>query len=210
MPIGVYLHKKGIIPWNKGKKAKDDERIKKFSDAGHKARMGKPGYWLGKHPTQETKDKISKAHMGKTYKEIGRNPMSEETKRKIGETHKGKKRPPFSEETKRKMSEAQRGEKHYNWQGGITTYERKLFLNERRRAKRKNAEGSHTQGEWELLKKQYGYVCPACGKSELEIKLTIDHIIPLDKGGSDFIENIQPLCKSCNCKKHTKSIKYEF
>lgn len=68
--------------------------------------------------------------------------------------------------------------------------------------------GSHTFGEWELLKKQYNLICPCCKKSEPKIKLTEDHIIPLSKGGSDLIENIQPLCKSCNCKKQTKIIKY--
>ena len=66
--------------------------------------------------------------------------------------------------------------------------------------------GSHTFGEWQLLKKQHGYRCPYCGKKEPEIKLTQDHIIPLSKGGSDFIENIQPLCRSCNCKKYNKII----
>ena len=70
------------------------------------------------------------------------------------------------------------------------------------------AKGSHTQGEWELLKKQYAYTCPACGKSEPEITLTEDHVIPLSKGGSDYIENIQPLCKSCNSKKHTDITDY--
>ena len=81
--------------------------------------------------------------------------------------------------------------------------------------KRKNyrlkrmAEGSHTFGEWELLKKQYGYTCPVCNKKEPEIKLTEDHIIPLSKGGSNYIENIQPLCKLCNCRKYTTIIKYE-
>jgi len=73
---------------------------------------------------------------------------------------------------------------------------------------RKKSSGHFTLGEWELLKKQYNYTCPACGKKEPEIKLEIDHIIPLSKGGSNWIENIQPLCRSCNAKKHTNYLKY--
>lgn len=82
--------------------------------------------------------------------------------------------------------------------------------NKRRRARKRGAEGFHTLGEWELLKKQYGYKCPHCEEKEPKIKLTEDHIIPLIKGGSDYIENIQPLCKSCNCKKGIQIIKVEL
>ena len=84
---------------------------------------------------------------------------------------------------------------------------RSWIKNKRNRMKR-GANGNHTFGEWELLKKQYGYCCPHCGKCEPEIILTEDHIIPLSKGGSNWIENIQPLCGSCNSKKHTKIINY--
>jgi hypothetical protein len=58
-----------------------------------------PSY--GKHPSEETKKKISDANKGKH--------LSEETKKKISDANKG--RYP-SEETKKKMSKAKKGEKH--------------------------------------------------------------------------------------------------
>lgn len=33
------------------------------------------------------------------------------------------------------------------------------------------------------------------------VELTIDHIVPLAKGGTNDLENLQLLCRSCNCKK---------
>jgi len=103
-----------------------------------------------------------------------------------------------------------KGENNVNWKGGQTKEERSWQKNKRNRViKRLKIESlSHTFGEWELLKKQYGFTCPCCNKQEPEIKLTEDHIIPLSKGGTDLIENIQPLCLLCNMRKHTLIIKY--
>lgn len=84
--------------------------------------------------------------------------------------------------------------------------EKRIEAVNRRRMLKLNVVGSHTSGEWELLKKQYGLTCPCCGKTEPTVKLTKDHIIPLTRGGSDYIENIQPLCQSCNSKKGNRVI----
>ncbi len=78
----------------------------------------------------------------------------------------------------------------------------------RRRERIKLSGGFHSVGEWENLKAQYNWTCPSCKKIEPEIKLTRDHIIPVSRGGSDNIENIQPLCNPCNVLKRTSTIRY--
>jgi len=79
--------------------------------------------------------------------------------------------------------------------------ERYRFYHRRYISRKRGAKGSHTLEEWQELKQQFNFTCWMCGRSEPEIKLTEDHIIPLSKGGSDYIENIQPLCGSCNSRK---------
>lgn len=72
---------------------------------------------------------------------------------------------------------------------------------QRRRAKKSNAEGSHTEAEWRSLVSEFEERCVCCGEHFGLERLTKDHIVPLALGGSDFIENIQPLCARCNSKK---------
>lgn len=86
-----------------------------------------------------------------------------------------------------------------------------LLWNRKRLLIKRGVEGWHTETEWENLKNKYNYACTICGAPEkiLKItwqgttlnKLTKDHIIPIAKGGTDYIENIQPLCISCNARK---------
>jgi 5-methylcytosine-specific restriction endonuclease McrA len=71
-------------------------------------------------------------------------------------------------------------------------------LKARRYAREKGAVGKHTLQEWENLLAEFDYKCAFCRKKK---ELTKDHIIPLSEGGTDYIDNIQPLCRSCNSRK---------
>ena len=48
------------------------------------------------------------------------------------------------------------------------------------------------------------FQCQSCGKKGTEIQLNIDHIIPLAKGGSNDLSNLQTLCYQCNQAKSAK------
>ena len=150
----------------------------------------------------------------------------EETKKKMSKAKKGKKPKNLG------ITFGMSGDKSIFWKGGVCNDMNKYhkdrynslsddgkkaiswLRNKRNRLKNATIKelGTHTYGEWEILKKQYNYTCPCCGLSEpfnqKSKYLTEDHIIPLSKGGSNLIENIQPLCLSCNIKKHTNTIKY--
>jgi 5-methylcytosine-specific restriction endonuclease McrA len=80
----------------------------------------------------------------------------------------------------------------------------------RKRALHAGLKEHHTAEEWAMLKHFHGYSCLRCLKSEPEIKLARDHVMPMQLGGSDTIDNIQPLCKSCNSKKGIRYIDYRF
>lgn len=77
---------------------------------------------------------------------------------------------------------------------------------EARRVRLIGAAGSHTTAEWQELCAKYRHQCLACGASD--VRLTRDHIVPLSRGGDNYIDNIQPLCRSCNAKKGTKTHDY--
>jgi 5-methylcytosine-specific restriction endonuclease McrA len=71
------------------------------------------------------------------------------------------------------------------------------------RAKASGCEGSFTAQEWTDLCARYDQRCAICGNQK---QLTVDHIVPLSKNGSNWIENIQPLCRSCNSSKNNREV----
>lgn len=85
----------GTVPWNKGLTKETSKIIAKCANN----RRGKQlGFSNGHSHSDETKQKISKAHVGKK--------LSNETKQKLRDINKGK---TLSAETRNKMSKARRG-----------------------------------------------------------------------------------------------------
>lgn len=75
----------------------------------------------------------------------------------------------------------------------------------RYRVRKQGAIGKYTVSEWRKLCAQYDYRCLCCNERK---KLTADHIVPISKGGGNSIDNIQPLCQSCNSRKGARTIDY--
>lgn len=79
--------------------------------------------------------------------------------------------------------------------------ERVRAMNQQRRARKLAATGFYTADEWMRLCRWFGMKCLCCGKRR---RLTVDHVVPFSQGGTNMIENIQPLCIACNCSKRDR------
>jgi len=94
----------------------------------------------------------------------------------------------------------------YTSEWGIKNRDKRNATDEKRRARKAGNGGCYTAQEWRDLCDRYGNKCLACGAAG--VKLSVDHVIPISKGGSNSNDNLQPLCISCNSSKGTKTIDY--
>jgi len=148
-------------------------------------RIGKYRAWnKGKETSQDVKQKLSVAHMGKKH--------SKETRKKISNSNKGQipwnKGMPLPKETRMRMSKSHTGEKNPNWQGGISF--------------------NPYPTEWvdllkESIRQRDNYVCQMCGTHQDELKswskkLDVHHI-DYDKDNCDP-KNLITLCRNCHIK----------
>lgn len=198
MPTGIYKRK----PLTEDHKRKLSETRKMGLSSG---KIKHPKGMLGKHHTEEAKNKMREKRIGKK----------------------------LTKETRVKMSNVKKGEKHHNWKGGRKAYIKrqrnnlKCRLNSRIRGSINNylKEGSKNNQHWEdlveynidQLKKRLESTMPHgyTWQDFLNGKLHIDHIIPVsvfnfsEPEHIDFkkcwnLNNLQLLPAKTNQKKYNK------
>lgn len=80
-----------------------------------------------------------------------------------------------------------------------------IAIQHKRRALKKANGGTYTARQWKALCARYDNRCLCCGRKR---RLSVDHIVPIIKGGANSIDNLQPLCKPCNSRKGSRVIDF--
>lgn len=81
-------------------------------------------------------------------------------------------------------------------------------LKVKREASRRNAESMRkhiTSAKRRRIYERDANVCLRCGT---DTGLTLDHIVPIAKGGTNHDDNLQTLCGPCNNRKQARTINY--
>jgi predicted restriction endonuclease len=176
MPKGIYKRSKEYL-----------ESLK--NNFGNEAGFS---FWTGKHRSDETKEKLRVARIGKKHSEETKKKMSESRKSNDVNGMRGKK---HSEETKRAISDKLKGDKTHTWKGGVTplndiirhSVDTKLWRN--------------------LVYERDGYKCQKCRRVGRELQS--HHVLNF----SDFpelrfdVSNGITFCKNCHKLFHRKYTK---
>lgn len=88
---------------------------------------------------------------------------------------------------------------------GVAAFHARNPTHDRRRQHRRRAAmlagGSYTERDLLRLLRRHDGLCAYCTNAAAD---TIDHVIPLVRGGRNTIGNLLPACRRCNSKKHAR------
>ena len=134
--------------------------------------------------------KINKKHWTKTYR------LKEEVKQR-------------EKESKYKYNNSEKGKikNRIREKNRPKTLARKISKHKselKRRALKNNCIHKDYSAWLKEVKSLNKFTCYWCNKVFKINKLTLDHVIPLSKGGSDTKDNLVPCCMQCNRLKHAK------
>ncbi len=83
--------------------------------------------------------------------------------------------------------------------------DRAKMYTERYRSRRRNAAVIDlTAQQWSACLEYFGHCCAYCG--EQFDRLTMEHVVPISRGGNHTAANVIPACRSCNSRKNAKTL----
>jgi 5-methylcytosine-specific restriction endonuclease McrA len=77
-------------------------------------------------------------------------------------------------------------------------------IQQKRRAQKSGVDATLTSQEWKEILAAHDRSCAYCDTSSET--MTMDHVVPLSKGGAHAKENVVPACRSCNSRKGARPV----
>lgn len=74
---------------------------------------------------------------------------------------------------------------------------------QRRRARIAGVGGNVTRAEWLAILERHGHRCAYCRSPN---DITMDHVIPISRGGRHTADNVVPACRPCNSRKGARCV----
>lgn len=82
----------------------------------------------------------------------------------------------------------------------------KIFQSKASRARLKGADVDLLPEQWEFCLRWWGTACPYCNRCMPRYEATLDHFLPLARGGHHSLENVLPCCLHCNSSKRDMDV----
>lgn len=80
------------------------------------------------------------------------------------------------------------------------------LVRSRNRKDKMRASGGHVStADWQSVLDHFDGKCARCGSTD---NIHMDHVVPISRGGQHSPSNIQPLCRTCNLQKYTRTEDY--
>ena len=149
------------------------------------------------------KNKEKKAEYNRRYREEHKEELAE-YKKLYYQEHKKEKAEydrKYRKDNKERRTEQKR--QYYQSPNGLAV---SLNATAKRRIKEQSQGNGITKEQWLEMMNYFNWSCSYSGKSLSKHSRTIDHIIPLSKGGEHEIWNLVPMDRSYNSSKHDKDM----